>query len=178
MEVVSNHQSGSTRIKPLVVAVAAAATIAVLIALGAFTGMLPNTRRPMLPDEGPLARGELKPAQPGTCALCGTIESVRTVEVYDEPSAGAADPKNGAETAGAGPGGAIASGAASMLDSLGGFVPGSATDNTERNLRKRFVWRVTLRMDDGSFRAISLSAPPAFAVGEKVRVVEGHLVRA
>jgi outer membrane lipoprotein SlyB len=65
-----------------------------------------------------------------------------------------------------------------MLDSLGGFVPGSATDNTERNLRKRFVWRVTLRMDDGSFRAISLSAPPAFAVGEKVRVVEGHLVRA
>lgn len=42
---------------------------------------------------------------------------------------------------------------------------------------EREVFRVTVRMDDGSFRAISLSAPPAFAVGEKVRVVEGKLVR-
>src|SRR5689334_8509120 len=39
------------------------------------------------------------------------------------------------------------------------------------------VYRVTVRMADGSFRAISLSTPPAFAVGEKVRVVEGKLVR-
>ena len=45
-------------------------------------------------------------------------------------------------------------------------------------MRKRLVWRVTLRMDDGSFRAISLPSPPAFAVGDKVRVVEGRLVRA
>jgi outer membrane lipoprotein SlyB len=42
---------------------------------------------------------------------------------------------------------------------------------------ERQVYRVTVRMDDGSFRAISLSTPPAFAVGEKVRVVEGKLVR-
>lgn len=177
MDVVTNHQPRSTRIKPLVAAVAASVTIAVLIGLGAFTGVLPNKNAPMLRDDGPLARGERKPAQPGTCALCGTIESVRTVEVYDEPGAGtaAADPK--AEGAAGGPGGAIAGGATSVLDSLSGFVPGSATEN-EKNLRKRFVWRVTLRMDDGSFRAISLSSPPAFAVGEKVRVVEGHLVRA
>jgi len=176
MDVVTNHHPRSTRIKPHVAAVAASVAIAVLIGLGAFTGVLPTKIAPMR-DDGASPRGELKPAQPSTCALCGTIESVRTVEVYDEPSAGAgaADPK--AETAGAGPGGAIASGGMSVLDSLSGFVPGSATEN-EKSLRKRFVWRVTLRMDDGSFRAISLSSPPAFAVGEKVRVVEGHLVRA
>jgi hypothetical protein len=40
------------------------------------------------------------------------------------------------------------------------------------------MWRVTLRMDDGSYRAVSLSRPPSFAVGDKVRVVEGRLVRA
>ena len=177
MDVVTHHQPRSTRIKPHVAAVAASVAVAVLIGLGAFTGLLSNKAAPMLRDDGASPRGELKPAQPSTCALCGTIESVRTVEVYDEPSAGAADPKNGAEAAGAGPDGAIASGAMSVLDSLSGFVPGSATEN-EKNLRKRFVWRVTLRMDDGSFRAISLSSPPAFAVGEKVRVVEGHLVRA
>jgi hypothetical protein len=34
-----------------------------------------------------------------------------------------------------------------------------------------------VRMDDGSFRTVSLSSPPAFAVGDKVRVVEGKLVR-
>jgi hypothetical protein len=33
-------------------------------------------------------------------------------------------------------------------------------------------------MDDGSYRTVSLSSPPAMAVGDKVRVVEGKLVRA
>jgi hypothetical protein len=33
-------------------------------------------------------------------------------------------------------------------------------------------------MDDGSFRTVSLPSAPAFTVGDKVRVVEGKLVRA
>jgi hypothetical protein len=96
--------------------------------------------------------------------------------VYDEPNAaaGAADPKSATETAGGRPGAAIASGAASVFDSLNGTVSGAA----DKNERKRIVWRVTLHMDDGSFRAVSLPRPPVFAVGDKVRVVEGRLVGA
>jgi outer membrane lipoprotein SlyB len=151
MEAVTNHQSGSTRISSLLVAVAASVTIACLVGLSAFMGVLPGKRAAMS-DEAPVSRLESKPqAQPGTCVLCGTIESIRSVEVVDE--------------AGASPGPA----APSAFD-----TPGEA----ERNVRRRLVFRVTLRMDDGSFRAISLSSPPVFSVGDKVRVVEGRLVRA
>lgn len=153
MQAVSNHQSGSKRISPLLLAVAASVTIACLIGLSAYTGMLPGKLAPMR-DEGPALRSESKP---GTCALCGTIESIRTVEVMDDASAS--------------PGTA----APSALDAPGGTASGS---EVERNARRRLVFRVTLRMDDGSFRAISLSSPPAFSVGDKVRVVEGRLVRA
>jgi hypothetical protein len=146
MEAVTSHQSGSTRVSPLIVTVAASVAIAGLIGLSALSGMVPIKRAPMR-DEGPVPRGESKPNQPGACGACGTIESIRTVEVLDEAggAAGAAVPKSGADADG---------------------------------VRKRQVFRVTLRMDDGSFRAISLSTPPAFAVGDKVRVVEGRLVRA
>jgi outer membrane lipoprotein SlyB len=173
MQAVENHQSGSTRIRPLVTAAAASVAIAGLIGVSAFTGMLPTNRGPMR-DEVPSPRSELKPGQAVLCALCGTIESVRMIEVYYEPSAapGAAEPKTGAETVGS-PGGAIASGGMSVLDTLAGIVPGGTKD-----VRKRLVWRVTLRMDDGSFRTISASSQPAFAVGDRVRVVEGRLVRA
>jgi outer membrane lipoprotein SlyB len=75
--------------------------------------------------------------QSSSCALCGTVESIRTVELRDEA---------GAATAAAG---------------------GPA----------RYAYRVTVRMDDGSFRTVSLSSPPTLAVGDKVRVVEGRLVR-
>jgi outer membrane lipoprotein SlyB len=174
----TNHQSRSTRTRLLVVAVAVSAAVAVLIGFGAASGKLPGKHAQQ--DEAVLPRGEPKPGEPGTCALCGTIEAVKTVEVYDEPSGatGTAEVRGGAETAGSGPGGAIASGAASVLDTLRGVLSGSASDQADNRVRKRLVWRVTLRMDDGSYRAVSLPSPPAFAVGEKVRVVEGRLVRA
>ena len=173
MEFVTS-QSGSTRVSPLVIAVVASATIAGLIAIGSVTGMLPG-KRPQVRNDEALPRVDAKPVQQSSCALCGTIESVRTVEVYDEPStaAGVTDSKAGAETAGSGSGGAM-----SVLESLNDIVSGGTSEKAEKNLRRRLVWRVTVRMDDGSFRAISLPSPPAFAVGEKVRVVEGRLARA
>jgi outer membrane lipoprotein SlyB len=45
-------------------------------------------------------------------------------------------------------------------------------------MQKRYAYRVTVRMDDGSARTLSQSSPPAFAVGDKVRPVDGALVRA
>jgi outer membrane lipoprotein SlyB len=53
-----------------------------------------------------------------------------------------------------------------------------AGNEIEKSAKKRRAYRVTVRMDDGSFRTVSLSSPPAFNVGDKVRVVEGRLVRA
>lgn len=171
MEAVTNHQSGSMRIRSLVVAAAASMTVAALIALSVVTGMVPSKRAPTTADEA-LSKGEPKSILPGACALCGVIESVRTVEVVDEGSAtvGAANSRSRADSTYAGE-----HASSSVLDTLTEVVSGSAP---ERNVRRHLAYRVTLRMDDGSFRAISLSSPPAFAVGDRVRVVEGRLVRA
>jgi len=41
---------------------------------------------------------------------------------------------------------------------------------------KRMSYRVTVRMDDGSYRTLSHAAPPTVAVGDPVRVAEGVVV--
>lgn len=174
MEAGTHYQTGSTRISSLVLATVASGTVAGLVVLGTLTGVLPS-RGSAIRNEEPSPRVESLGAVPAACALCGTIESVRVIEIYEEPTAagGAIEPGSG-EAAVGGPGGAIANGAASVLDALSNTMRGNEPEN---NVRKRHVYRVTLRMDDGSFRAISLPGPPAFSVGDKVRVVEGRLVR-
>lgn len=146
--------------------------IAGLVGVGAVTSWLHSGLSPK--------QGEARPADPGrnpvpanSCALCGTVESIRTVEVRDEAG--------GAGAAAAGPGGSGAGeqtvgggGAAVTLLGAGDAIAGS---EIEKNVKKRYAYRVTVRMDDGSFRTISLSSPPTLAVGDKVRVVEGKLVR-
>ena len=42
---------------------------------------------------------------------------------------------------------------------------------------KRTVYRITVRMDDGSFRTLSQATPPSVAVGEAVRINDGAVVR-
>lgn len=167
-----SHETGSTRISSLLVATVAVGMVAGLIALGTQTAPKNRGSTPA-GDEVPRVEAPIKPS--ATCALCGTIASVKVIEVYEEPvpASGTIDSRSG-ETAGT-PGGAIAGGAASVLDTLSNAVRGSEAD---KNVRKRYAYRVTLRMDDGSFRAISLPSPPAFSVGDKVKVVEGRLVRA
>jgi len=93
-----------------------------------------------------------------------------TVELRDEaggPGAAAGGPGPGEQSVGGG-------GAAVTLLGAAGAIAGS---EIEKNVKKRYAYRVTVRMDDGSFRTISLSSPPTLAVGDKVRVVEGKLVR-
>jgi outer membrane lipoprotein SlyB len=174
MEAVTSRQAGSTRIGSLLVATVASATIAGLIVVGTLTGVLQN-RGGTIRGEEPLPHA-VPQGRADACAQCGTIESIRVIEVYEETSATNpnADAKTPSEAVGSA-GGAIAGGATSMFDTLTSAMKGN---DAEKSLRKRHVYRVTLRMDDGSFRAVSLSGPPAFAVGDKVRVVEGRLVRA
>jgi len=143
--------------------------IAGLIGVAAVTGWLHGAPSPKQGDARSADTGR-KPAPANSCALCGTVESVRTVEVRDEAgAAGAAAGGPGAGDQAVGGGGA-----AVTLLGAGGAIAGS---EIEKNMKKRYAYRVTVRMDDGSFRTISLSSPPTFAVGDKVRVVEGKLVR-
>lgn len=54
----------------------------------------------------------------------------------------------------------------------------SASGGSARGVvdRQQTVHRVTIRMDDGSYRTISLPSEPGYGVGEKVRIIDGSVV--
>jgi outer membrane lipoprotein SlyB len=157
------------RIHPLIAGPAASLMIVSLIGVGALKGWLPGALSPKESDARP-ADAEPRLLQRSSCALCGTVESIRTVEVRDE--SGGAGGATG-RSAGAGEQAAGRSGGTGVTSFFGA---GSAIAGNGI-ARKRFAYRVTVRMDDGSFRTVSLSSPPTLNVGDKVRVVEGKLVR-
>src|SRR5260370_42313178 len=86
------------RLDPLFAGRAVSVLIASLIGVGAVTSWLHSGLSAKQGDARP-ADPEYKPIPPSSCALCGTVESIRTVEVRDE--AGGA----GAAAGGAGGGG-------------------------------------------------------------------------
>src|SRR5258708_39665500 len=72
------------RIDPLIAGPAVSVLIAGVIGVGAMTGLLPSGLSPK--------QGDARPADPGSqsvpgtsCALGRTVESIRTVEVRNEP---------------------------------------------------------------------------------------------
>ena len=126
---------------------------------------------------GALPGGEVSlgnAAKPNNCPICGTVESIRILEVRVETGeAGIESSQPTGVTAGR-PGNDNSS--MTLIEVAGSFFSGSS--DAENGTRKRNAYRVTVRMDDGSYRTLSLSSPPTFAVGDKVRVIEGKLVRA
>src|SRR5216684_2702016 len=83
----STVKPASIRINPIIAGVVASVMILSLIGVGAITRLLPDAQEDAQPAEA--ARG-LAPA--GNCALCGTVESIWTVEVRGEPSGTGAVP--------------------------------------------------------------------------------------
>jgi outer membrane lipoprotein SlyB len=60
-----------------------------------------------------------------------------------------------------------------FLAAAGGALAGN---QIEKNVKKHYSYRVTVRMDDGSFRTVSQPSPPAVVVGERVRIVDGAVI--
>jgi len=163
------------RIDPLIAGPAVSVLIASVIGVGAITGLLPSGLSPKQSDARPADPPGSQSVPPASCALCGTVESIRTIEVRDE----ARDVGTAAGgLSGAAAGNRSDSGSCNTAMAILGTVAGAITgDETERNVKKRYAYRVTVRMDDGSFRTVSLSSPPTRAVGDNVSVVKGKLVR-
>jgi len=83
-----------------------------------------------------------------------TVESIRTIEVRDEArDAGAVAGGLSGAAAGNRTDGGSANTAMTILGTVAGAITG---DETERNVKKRYAYRVTVRMDDGSFRTVSV----------------------
>ena len=167
----------ATRMHPLVAGAAASVIVLSVVGIGAFTGIIPNALSQKTGDAAATA-----PAAPGgagkaiRCPACGVVESVRTVELRGQASGlGAVTGGLTGAVLGNTMGRGRGNTAMTIIGAAGGALAGN---EIEKNVKKHYVYRVTVRMDDGSMRALSQSTPPAFAVGDKVRLVDGNLTRA
>jgi|SRR3990172_6133182 len=165
------------RANPLVAGAAASVMVLSLIGIGTITGWIPSAMSQKsgdVPAAGRNAGGNGQ--RPGPCANCGTIEFIRTVELHGESSGLGA--VTGGLTGGV-LGNQMGRGNGNTAMTIIGIAGGAMAGNEiEKNMKRHYAYRITVRMEDGSFRTLSQSSPPAFAVGDKVRVVDGTLAHA
>ena len=169
---------------PLMLGAAVSLITFSLLGIGAITGVIPSARSDNRPAEvekpaAPQGRGDAagaprQLAAAPACANCGVVDAIRTVTVNGNAS-GVGAVAGG--VTGAVVGHQIGNGrgrdAMTVLGGVGGAFAGHAI---EKNINQRTVYRITVRMDDGSFRTVSQSHAPSVAVGGKVRVSNGSLV--
>ncbi|TAK72970.1 MAG: glycine zipper 2TM domain-containing protein [Betaproteobacteria bacterium] len=170
---------------PLMLGAAASVMVVSLVGAAAIGGLLPTAHsdkadtptpaQTRVPATSP--RHEAAPklaARDSACASCGTVASIHTVALRgDATGLGAV----AGGVTGAMVGNQIGRGngntAMTILGAAGGALAGN---EIEKNVKKRYSYRVTVRMDDGTFRTISQSSSPAVTVGERVRVIDGAVV--
>ncbi len=178
---------------PLMLGAAASVMVVSLLGAAAITGILPSARSDKAEllaqktdkTEMPTQKNATVPesarrgadraaSRDNSCATCGRVEAIRTVEVK---GAGTGLGAVAGGVTGAVVGHQVGRGngntAMTILGAAGGAFAGN---EIEKNVKKHYSYRVTVRMDDGSFRTVSQSAAPAVAVGERVRIVDGAVV--
>lgn len=169
------------RMSPLAAGAAVSVIVVSMVGVAAMTGLLPvaNSQKGDEPSKSvaaPAASHVERSAHTvgQTCTSCGTVEAIRTVEQKGEGT-GLGAVAGG--VTGAIVGNQIGNGrgqtAMAVLGAAGGAYAGN---EIEKNVKKRYSYRVTVRMDDGSFRTVSQASQPTVAVGSKVRVSDGVLV--
>ena len=177
------ENTGIKKTHPLVLGAAASVMVVSLIGTAAITGLLPSAHsdkadppaQTSASAAGNVHRSPQKlVAYANECANCGTVKSIHTVALKgDATGLGAVV---GGVT-GAAVGNQIGRGngntAMTILGAAGGALAGN---EIEKNVKKRYAYRVTVRMDDGSVRTLSQSSPPTVEVGEHVLVVNDTVV--
>ena len=177
--------TGIRKTHPLILGAAASVMVVSLVGAAAIGGLLPNAHSDKA-DAPVAAPADTKAAGPrhetapklaayaNTCTSCGTVASIHAVELKgDATGLGAV----AGGVTGAVVGNQIGRGngntAMTILGAAGGAFAGN---EIEKNAKKHYSYRVTVRMDDGSFRTVSQPNAPALTVGERVRVVDGTVV--
>ena len=157
------------RLHPLVAGAAVAVMIFSALGVAAITGILPGA---MSQKSADLAPGPVEP-KTAACPSCGTIESIRAIEVKgDATGLGVVAGGLTGAVVGHQVGNGRGQDAMTVLGAAGGAYAGN---EIEKNMKSHVVYRVTVKMDDGSFRTVSQATAPSFAVGDKVRVVQGAI---
>ena len=109
------------------------------------------------------------------CPECGVVASIAPVEVKGRTN-GLGLIAGG--VTGALVGNQIGHGNGNALATIGGAAGGAFAGNEiEKHVKKSVQYKVRVRMPDGTFRTTYQSTAPAFAVGDKVKVSNGRVVK-
>jgi outer membrane lipoprotein SlyB len=109
------------------------------------------------------------------CGNCGVITAIRTVEQAGEGSGlGAIAGGVVGGLLGHQVGGGTGKDIATIAGAVGG---GYAGHQIEKNVKTAKHYEITVRMNDGSHRTMVQETEPAFAIGEKVKIIDGALIR-
>ena len=184
------------RTHPILLAAGVAVLLFSLLGAAALTGILPigntkpagpaaiaqsgATQSDAVPRGGSIAQSApVAPAKPAPgrgifsapCPNCGVVDAIQPVEVKGRTSGLGA-------VAGGVAGGLLGNqfgrGTTRSVLTVGGAAGGAfAGDAIEGQMKKHTSWRITVRLEDGSVRTLSQNAQPQFAVGERVRIVNG-----
>jgi outer membrane lipoprotein SlyB len=174
---------------PMLVIAAVAVIVFSAFGVATMTGLIPavqsnsvqeqDSREKMQPQSVPPPKpARSTPARNAVtaCDTCGVVETIKTVEVTGNGS-GIGMIAGG--VTGALIGNQIGRGNGNAVATIAGAAGGAFAGNEiEKNMKKTVRYQVRVRMNDGTYRTLYQSSAPAFAVGEKVKVVNGHLVAA
>ena len=184
------EEQAKTRIHPLVAGAAVAVIIAAGVAVAAITGYLPGSNAEMAPaakTDTPASRpaqrqytAAAKPAESrqhvaAVCHDCGTIVEVKEVDVLGKGS--------GIGAVAGGVGGAVLGheiGDGSRAGTAVGAVVGAvAGHQIERKAREHKKYEITVRMNDGSTKALTDESgnQVSWKSGDKVRVGTDGVIR-
>lgn len=116
-----------------------------------------------------------KDAGMDVCGNCGVISSIRAFEQAGEGS-GLGVVAGG--VVGGLLGHQVGGGTGKDLATIAGAVGGGyAGHQIEKKVKSTTRYKITVRMDDGSLRTLTKKTEPPFAIGEKVKIIDGALVR-
>ena len=133
----------------------------------AFAGSLSAQPLPGTPaDQSP------PPASPAACATCGVVTSVQYVEKKGQGS-GAGLIAGG--VVGGVLGHQIGSGRGNTAATIIGAGAGAYAGNEiEKNAKKKSYWVVSVRLDDGAKRLVTMGSKPGYKKGDRVKVLDGN----
>lgn len=109
------------------------------------------------------------------CYNCGTVTSVRTVTRQGE--AGLIGPIAGGALGGL-VGSQIGGGSGKAIATIAGAAGGAAIGTeVERRQKATTSYVVGVRLNDGTTQSFTFASPPGYQQGDRVRVVDGRLIR-
>lgn len=174
-------ENRNSMLYPMMVLAAISVIVFSIVGIAAITGHMPTAFSQK--DEAGLVKpqpaGKGSGASPqrtvaGACGACGVVEAVRIVEVKGQGS-GAGALTGG--VAGAILGNQVGGGSGRTAATILGAGAGAYVGNeVEKNVKRHTVFRITIRMDDGSYRTLSRHSDSGVAVGQRVKVVDGAIV--